>query len=243
MSQHPPRAVLHSKRALIYACLGTLALNVVLFVLLPELVREPPLDIGRAYTEPVRIQLPQPAHTAPSQLQHAETTPTQLQTQTPPPPPLQQISALAPLPALVPLMPELDAGLNLPPVEFTPAGVGEVYGVDMDMGVDVGAGSAAAPQVYASAALDQPLRPIAQTPFIYPLRAKRQGTEGWVKVALQVGIGGEVETVEVLEAEPAGVFDHSVTRGIRQWRFSPATVMGERVRARVVTTIRFELED
>jgi len=218
-----------------------LALNLVLFVLLPQLVREPALDIGRAYTEPVQIQLPQPTHAISSQLQHAGNTPTQPQTQPPPLLPLQQIPALELMPAFAPLVPELDAGINLPPVEFTPAGVGEVYGVDM--GMDVGADSAAAPQVYASDALDQPLRPIAQTPFMYPLRAKRQGTEGWVKVALQVGIEGSVETVEVLEAEPAGVFEHSVMRGIRQWRFSPATVMGERVRARVITTIRFELED
>lgn len=99
------------------------------------------------------------------------------------------------------------------------------------------------PQVYAVTELDSPIQPLTQTPFVYPLRAKHKGIEGWVSVALQVGMEGNIEAVEVLEAEPKGVFEESVTRSIRAWRFSPATVMGERVKTRVVTTIRFELED
>jgi len=225
----------HHRAALIYASVGTLLLNLVLFVLLPELVRDPEIEVGREYTEPVRVQVPQQTPDKSSESRHNESTKSETRPQ--PSPPLQQMPALEQRPAFDPLLPELSAGASLPTPEFTPADAGEVYTPDE------GAGTSAAPQVYASESLDQPVRPVAQTPFMYPLRAKRQGIEGWVKVALQVGMNGEVEAVEVLEAEPAEVFNQSVTRGIRSWRFSPATVMGERVRSRVVTTIRFELED
>jgi|AntRauTorckE6833_2_1112554.scaffolds.fasta_scaffold18034_2 protein TonB len=225
------------KATLVYAALGTLALNLVLFVLLPELVRDPEIEVGRDYTEPVRVQMAQQRPNTSRQSQHDKNTETQTKPQTQPAPSLAHIPALEQMSAFDPLLPELEAETGLPALEFTPAGAGEVY--TMDVGRDV----AAAPQVYASDDLDQPVRPVAQTPFMYPLRAKRQGIEGWVKVALRVGMNGEVEAVEILEADPVGVFEQSVTRGIRSWRFSPATVMGERVRARVVTTIRFELED
>ncbi|MCA1796939.1 MAG: TonB family protein [Geobacteraceae bacterium] len=225
------------KATLVYAGLGTLALNLVLFVLLPELVRDPEIKVGLDYTEPLRVQVAQQRPNTSRQSQRDENTETQTKPQTQPAPSFAHIPALEQMPAYDPLLPKLEAETGLPTPEFTPAGAGEVY--TMDVGTDI----AAAPQVYASDDLDQPVRPIAQTPFMYPLRAKRQGIEGWVKVALQVGMNGEVEAVEILEANPDGVFEKSVTRGIRSWRFSPATVLGERVRARVVTTIRFELED
>lgn len=231
MPKHSPRVFL------VYAAIGTLALNLVLFILLPELVRDPEMEVERSYTEPVRVQIPQQAPESSTQSRREENTQAETRPPTQAAPVAAQLPTLRQAPAFDPVLPELDSGTTLPTPDFSPAGAGEVY--TADVGEDV----SAAPQVYGSEALDQPVRPVAQTPFMYPLRAKRQGIEGWVKVALQVGMNGEVEAVEVLEAEPAEVFNQSVARGIRSWRFSPATVMGERVRARVVTTIRFELED
>jgi protein TonB len=215
---------------------GTLALNLVLFVLLPELVRDPGGVIKHDYTEPVQVRMPEQTPSMPPQKtssEHSEVKPSPR-----PAPALSpaQVSLPEQMPTFEPLLPEFKGAASVPTPEFTPAGDTEVFTPAAE---DI----AAAPQVYASDALDQPVHPLAQTPFMYPLRAKRQGIEGWVKIAVQIGEDGDVEEVKVLEAEPDGVFEQSVTRGIRTWRFSPATVMGERVRARVVTTIRFELED
>lgn len=225
------------RTTLIYAIGGTLALNLVLFVLLPELVRDPGVDIETGYSEPVRIRMPENVPSTPQQKPTRARSEVKPQTQSMRSPSPEQMPIREPMPAFEPLLSEFEGVAALPAPEFTPAGANEV------ITTTVASNIAAAPQVYDSEALDQPVHPLAQTPFMYPLRAKRQGIEGWVKIALQVGRDGEVEAVEVLEAEPAGVFEQSVTRGIRSWRFSPATVMGERVRARVVTTIRFELED
>ena len=98
------------------------------------------------------------------------------------------------------------------------------------------------PTIFDSMALDQPLTPLVQSPFIYPLRAKRLGIEGWVRIRLLISKQGDVERVEIVEAQPKNVFEQTVERGVRLWRFTPGTVDGEAVRSRVVTTIRFELE-
>ncbi|MGC9518654.1 MAG: TonB family protein [Desulfuromonadaceae bacterium] len=224
------------RATLAYAVIGALLLNVVLFTLLPELVRDPDMQRTRGHSEPVQVYMPpEKVPRATHREREHRTAETRKREQV----------ELQPLPRpdlslkadLEPLLPEFESTISLPEPEFDLAGVGVMQKVEAQ--VDIGSPSG----VYPNDELDEPVRPVTQTPFLYPLRAKRQGVEGWVKVALQVGLNGEVEEVEVLESEPEGIFEGSVTRGIRSWRFSPATLMGERVRARVVTTIRFELED
>lgn len=90
--------------------------------------------------------------------------------------------------------------------------------------------------------LDGPLTPLAQVPPIYPLRAKRLGIEGWVKVKFMVSDQGMVEDIQILDAEPEKVFNESVIRCVSSWRFKPGTVHGEPVDTWVATTIRFELD-
>ena len=90
--------------------------------------------------------------------------------------------------------------------------------------------------------LDQPLTPLVRIPPIYPARAKRQGIEGWVRVKFLVQQNGRVTRVEILEAVPENLFDKSVLRCVRQWRFKPGTVDGEPVDVRAETVIRFKLK-
>lgn len=233
-----------AKRIMLCAIAGALVFNLLLFVLLALLVRDPQSDAAPA-TAPIRVSaapaLPELQRRAPSQGAAPTDTAAAAQDNFRLALTSAQIAALNPIavPALKPT-PDMDATLlefsilpGLPAPELSSAGHGTALGTPM----------ALPPQVYAAAALDRPVQPLTQTPFIYPLRAKRKGIEGWVNVALQVGIEGNVEAVEVLEAQPEGMFEESVVRSIRAWRFSPATVMGERVKTRVVTTIRFELED
>ncbi|MBW2202481.1 MAG: energy transducer TonB [Deltaproteobacteria bacterium] len=46
--------------------------------------------------------------------------------------------------------------------------------------------------------LDGPLTPLAQIPPLYPLRAKRLGIEGWVKVQFVVTERGVVDQIEII---------------------------------------------
>lgn len=90
--------------------------------------------------------------------------------------------------------------------------------------------------------IDGPLVAIAKIPPVYPFRAKRMGIEGWVKVKFLVNNQGLIENLEIIEAVPKNVFDTCTRRCVSAWRFSPGTVEGESVNTWVVTTIRFALE-
>jgi protein TonB len=90
--------------------------------------------------------------------------------------------------------------------------------------------------------LDQPLTALSRLPPVYPVGAKRRGIEGWVRLRFVVDPRGEVREVSVIEAKPKGVFEDSVLRSVRSWRFKPGTVNGHPVSARAETTVRFDLE-
>ncbi len=98
------------------------------------------------------------------------------------------------------------------------------------------------PSVVAATELDHPLTPLVRMPPVYPMRAKRRGIEGWVKVRFVVDAQGDVQDVKVVEGQPPGIFDDSVIGCVHGWRFIPGTVGGTPVSAWAETTVRFELE-
>jgi protein TonB len=97
--------------------------------------------------------------------------------------------------------------------------------------------------LFSTSELDYPLQALVRIPASYPLRARRLGIEGWVKVQFIVTPEGRVRDIKVVAAEPKGVFESSVTRSVSQYRFKPGTVDGSAVAVRVITTIRFKMED
>ena len=96
--------------------------------------------------------------------------------------------------------------------------------------------------VFSMADLDQPLTPLVRVPPVYPLFAKKRGTEGWVRVGFLVTARGMVEDIRILEAQPEKVFDQSVIQCVSAWRFQPGTRNAKPVITRVETTIRFRLQ-
>nr|WP_320190180.1 TonB family protein [uncultured Desulfobacter sp.] len=97
--------------------------------------------------------------------------------------------------------------------------------------------------LFSTAELDMPLQALVRIPASYPLRARRLGIEGWVKVKFIVTREGWVRDIKVVAAEPKGVFESSVIRSVSQYRFKPGTVDGSAVAVRVITTIRFKMEE
>lgn len=126
------------------------------------------------------------------------------------------------------LNPRLPSGpntLDLPPMETTP----QIQDPTL-------------PDVFSQGDLDGPLSVRVRTPPVYPYHAKRRGIEGWIKVAFVVNNQGNVEEVTIVDAKPEGIFEKSVRRCVRRWKFRPGTVGGEPVRTKAQTTIRFRLE-
>lgn len=89
--------------------------------------------------------------------------------------------------------------------------------------------------------LDVPLTPLVSIPPMYPLRAKRRGIEGWVKVKFFVTPQGRVKKIEIIDSHPAGIFDQSAVRAVSSWRFKPGTVEGVPVKTSAEQVIKFKL--
>lgn len=89
--------------------------------------------------------------------------------------------------------------------------------------------------------VDAPPRPTYQAPVNYPPRARSQGVQGYVVLSVLISAAGEIEKVQVLEADPAGVFEDSAVQGVRNWRFEPARYQGRNVKVWARQRIRFDL--
>ncbi|QGY41738.1 TonB family protein [Pseudodesulfovibrio cashew] len=91
-------------------------------------------------------------------------------------------------------------------------------------------------------AFDKPPQLLTRLDPIYPLAARRSGTEGQVLVRVKVDESGHVIEADVIESEPAGVFDAAALHAIRGWRFSPAEKQGQPVAVIIDIPIRFTLD-
>jgi protein TonB len=76
----------------------------------------------------------------------------------------------------------------------------------------------------------------------YPPAALRDGVEGWVELAFTITETGIVRDIEVVAAEPRGIFEKAAMEALGQWRFRPRSVNGQSVARRSVVTLRFSVE-
>lgn len=86
------------------------------------------------------------------------------------------------------------------------------------------------------------IQPTSKVPPQYPPRALRSGIEGSVTVEFTITKEGEVRDPEIVEADPAHIFNDAVLRSIRRWKFEPQRVEGELVERRARQVVRFQLQ-
>jgi len=80
----------------------------------------------------------------------------------------------------------------------------------------------------------------------YPTRAAQRGIEGWCLVSFTVdGMGNVVEdTITVVDAEPANIFDRSSIRAATRFKFQPRVTDGQGVEVPGVQYLfRYQLEE
>ena len=80
----------------------------------------------------------------------------------------------------------------------------------------------------------------------YPTRAAQRGIQGWCLVSFTVdGMGNVVEdTINVVDAEPASIFDRSSIRAASRFKFQPRVVDGQGVEVPGVQYLfRYQLEE
>lgn len=72
--------------------------------------------------------------------------------------------------------------------------------------------------------------PVVRVEPRFPVKALRDGISGWVKLRFSIDETGSVTDVEVLQAEPRGVFDREAARALRRWKYQPQVIDGKAIR-------------
>lgn len=119
------------------------------------------------------------------------------------------------------------------------AGSGGGSGGGQGMGVGPSSGSGAG---QGGVAVDRMPVPVRKIKPRYPMAARRTGQTGQVLLRLYVDQEGAVREVQVVRAEPPGVFDDAATEAVRKWRFEPAVSGGAAVGMWLTLPVRFALE-
>lgn len=77
---------------------------------------------------------------------------------------------------------------------------------------------------------DQSATPVVRVEPRFPVAALRDGISGWVKLRFSIDESGGVTDVEVLQAEPRGVFDREAARALRRWKYQHQVIDGRAIR-------------
>lgn len=88
---------------------------------------------------------------------------------------------------------------------------------------------------------DTDVIPLHRQQAVYPPRALRQKIEGYVRARLQISPEGTVEDVEIIEAEPRGVFEREAVRALYRYKFRPKMEDGRPVAQTATQTLEFTL--
>jgi protein TonB len=84
------------------------------------------------------------------------------------------------------------------------------------------------PEIYTPGQVDRNPRVLRPFTPVYPFDAQRRGIEGKVVIRFVVDENGQVQDPEVIEAEPAGVFEQAALAAIVKYKFDPAVVNEKR---------------
>ncbi|WP_022667519.1 energy transducer TonB [Desulfospira joergensenii] len=212
------------------AVIGTMALNLVLFAVIPNLMQ--PQDVPREFGEIIpQIQL--------TRIKREEIPP-EKKRPAPKPKPVEQKPK--------PVKPRLNRPVRQPltlPFEINPRLPGGAHTLEMPAVFTtlkhLNLNTFDPDGLFSPGDLDQPLTVLNRIPPLYPIGAKNRGLQGWVEVQFVVTELGSVENIQILSAEPKKVFDASVLQCVSSWRFSPGKIQGVPVKTLARTRIRFEL--
>jgi TonB family protein len=91
--------------------------------------------------------------------------------------------------------------------------------------------------------MDSPARIIRAFPPVFPPEAKENYIEGRVTIRLVVDTEGMPQELEIVGADPAGIFDQAALDAVSQYEFEPAVKDGMPVNSIVTLPVVFGLPD
>lgn len=90
---------------------------------------------------------------------------------------------------------------------------------------------------------DADLLPIVKVGAVYPREAKDNRIEGYVLVEFTVNAEGITEDAQVMQAEPAGVFEAAALKAVARYRYKPRVIAGQAVAVEgIQNRITFKLD-
>jgi protein TonB len=199
---------------MLLSLLPGLIVALVLFIAMSAMV-EPPEGFNR----------PTAATTAIDFVQRRKDTDTEIRSRALPEPP-QIPQAPTPAATSTDLAAPAPAMINMPPM--TPDMSLASNSMMGDLLVGIGKG-------------DTEVMPLVRQPAIYPQRAKARKIEGFVTARLSISSDGSVTDVEVVSAEPPGIFEREAVRAMYRYRFDPKVVNGQAVEQTAMQTVEFKL--
>lgn len=84
-----------------------------------------------------------------------------------------------------------------------------------------------------SAEENKPLAPIVRIEPRYPKEAVEKGIEGHVDLSFVITNDGKTANIEVLDSQPAGVFEEVVVAAVERWRYAPRDNKHTRIRVQM----------
>lgn len=96
---------------------------------------------------------------------------------------------------------------------------------------------------YSTREVDVPPRALQDIVPGYPESAERAARTGTVRLRLKLEVDGRVSEVEVIGADPPGVFEESARAAFAVARFSPAYRGGKPVRVQMMIEVEYDLEN
>ena len=88
---------------------------------------------------------------------------------------------------------------------------------------------------------DSDVIPLVRQNPVYPEKAKRRKIEGYVTARLQINADGTVDDVEIIDAQPRGVFEREARRALFKYKFKPRLQDGQPVPQVATQTLEFKL--
>jgi protein TonB len=199
------------------AVLIALAVNLVLFLLLDQMLHEKEVQVETGVAaeriEFVRLRR-EPESPLPEEPKQQE--------ERPEPPPAAPKTPLKPL------------AVDVPEMEDWP-----IPDLNIPLNIQTGPYIGSRPELPATLAAE-PV-PRMRFPPRYPQRALMRRVEGKVVLKFTINPDGSVSDAEVIKAEPTGYFEQSALRAIGRWQFHPKVVDGKTVSRSATQTINFRL--